>query len=90
MSPQQEIRPDAPLARGTRVEKINSLSTDTHRDGAKGTVLEEVGPATLESAAPGTWGYWVNFDAYGMHPVARVFVAGFRLRSIETPRNGAE
>jgi hypothetical protein len=70
------------LPPGTLVEKINSLATDTHRDGAKGRVLEAVGPATSESTAPGTYGYWVEFAASGLHPIARVFVAGSRLRPI--------
>lgn len=72
-----------PFARGARVEKVAANSQDTHRIGARGTVHEQIGPATQESSAPGTWGYWIDFDP--LPPAkdpARVFVAGSRLRVI--------
>jgi hypothetical protein len=69
-----------PLPKGTLVVKINSLPGDRHRDGAKGRVFDPVGPATPESEAPGTYGYWIDFDPYGIHPESRVYVAGTRLR----------
>jgi hypothetical protein len=67
------------LPKGARVEKVTANSQDTHRVGARGVIAEQIGPATAESAAPGSWGYWVEFS----DPPARVFVAGSRLRALD-------
>jgi uncharacterized protein YllA (UPF0747 family) len=69
---------ETPIARGALVEKVNAKPEDTHRNGARGRIQQQIGPATEESSAPGTWGYWVEFEK----PLARVFVAGTRLKPI--------
>jgi hypothetical protein len=70
---------DTPLPRGARVEKINSKPEDTHHDGALARVLDPVGPALPESGAPGTYGYFVEWDS---HPGIPCFIAGTRLRTV--------
>jgi hypothetical protein len=70
---------EQPLPRGARVEKINSKPGDTHLDGALARVLEKVGPALPESGAPGTYGYFVEWDS---HPGIPVFIAGTRLHLV--------
>jgi len=70
---------ETPLAKGTRVVKINSNATDKINDGAQGRVIEAIGPATEESSAPGQWGYTVMWDAL---PGASVFIAGSRIRAV--------
>jgi len=57
--------------------KINSTALDTIRDGALGTVKEAIGPALPESGAPGTFGYFVEWQDLGGVPV---FIAGSRIR----------
>lgn len=69
---------ETPFPRGALVEKISARSEDTHRVGARGRIADAVGPTLPESAAPGQYGYWVEFEK----PVARVFVAGSRLRAV--------
>jgi hypothetical protein len=63
-----------PLDRGTRIEKINSVPEDSHRDGAQGSIDRALGPAADE-----TWGYFVRWDDM---PEVPVFIAGRRVRPV--------
>ncbi len=69
--------------KGTRVRKANSKSGDTHQDGAEGTIVGALGPATaaqraemvIEAAKQGIDGdieyiYWVEWDDIPGVPVA--------------------
>jgi len=67
-----------PFAIGTPVEKTNSLREHVIQNGARGVVREAIGPALPESPAPGTFGYFVQFEKHE----APMFVSGTRLREI--------
>jgi len=69
--------------KGTRVKKVGSQSGDTHRDGALGTIVGALGPATVSQRAElliklensGINGdveyiYWVEWDDIPGIPVA--------------------
>ncbi len=62
------------LAIGTRVEKINSVTGDSHEDGAQAVIIEMLGPTPS-----GEYGYFVHWDDM---PSLPVFIAGSRVRSI--------
>ena len=76
--------------KGTRVEKINSEPDDTHRDGAKASIVGALGPAPpavrAEMLAKGEvkqdalFVYWVEWDDLPGIPVA---IADYRLKLLE-------
>lgn len=81
MSPAREPV-ETPLSPGTPVEKINSLRDHAIQNGARGRVVEALGPSTQESEWPGRFGYFVVWDA---QPEVKLFCAGSRLRRIVNP-----
>lgn len=69
--------------KGTKIRKINTLPGDSHQDGAEGTIVGALGPATaaqraemiIEAAKKGINGdiefiYWVEWDDRPGIPVA--------------------
>ena len=79
--------------KGTRVRKVNTKSGDTHQDGAQGTIVGALGPASpsqraeliLELATKGLNGdieyiYWVEWDDMPGIPVA---IADCRIEPVE-------
>lgn len=76
--------------KGTRVEKINSEPGNTHRDGARGTIVGALGPAPpalrAEMLAKGeikqdaVFCYWVEWDDLPGIPVA---VVDFRIKPVK-------
>lgn len=79
--------------RGTRVRKVNTEPGDTHQDGAQGTIVGALGPATaaqraeiiIELSKKGINGdveyiYWVVWDDLPGIPVA---ITDNRIKPIE-------
>jgi len=76
--------------KGTRVEKTNSEPDDTHRDGAKGTIVGALGPAQPALRAAILAGgkvkrdvvfiYWVEWDDFPGMPVA---IVDYRIKPVK-------
>lgn len=82
--------------KGTRVRKVNTTAGDAHQDGALGTIVGALGPASpsqraefiIELAKKGINGdveyfYWVEWDDMPGIPVG---IADCRIEPIEEPR----
>lgn len=73
------------IPNGTLVEKINSKSEDTHRDGSVGRILGSVGPLDpaqvhqpdLPAVEPAAYAYMIEWNDI---PGIPVFIAGNRLQ----------
>ena len=79
--------------KGTRVRKVNSKSDDTHQDGAEGTIVGALGPATAAQRAEMIMDltkkgidadveyiYWVEWDDIPGVPVA---ITDNRIKPVE-------
>jgi hypothetical protein len=72
---------------GTRIEKIQSDETDSHRNGAKGKVIGSMGNKSTSITISTKYGsrisnyiYFVEWDDTPDIPVA---IAGFRLKEVK-------
>lgn len=63
------------LPNGTLVAKTNSKPEDTHRDGARATVIGSIGPIYIGGQP--LYGYWVRWESQVLPPV---FIVGNRIK----------
>jgi hypothetical protein len=66
-----------PYPKGTRVQKYNSKPEDLHENGAKGTVVDVLGPVP-DGDMQGRCGYFILWDDFPLP----VFIADDRVRML--------